>query len=313
MSHDTSALSTSSSDVHRHIGMDPVAVRRWLSYPQQASPWLHDEVGRRMAQRLAWINTPVASWLNWEPVQGGEKTHALVQQQYPNAAFFYHSTQGDKAEKAIKKVLFQQAFFWQKWRGLEALECSLESTSVDLLWANMALHHHDQPLPVLQQWLRSLNPKGFLMFSCLGPDSLKELSAVYAHLGWGPAAHDYTDMHDWGDLLVQSGFAEPVMDMERITLTYQSVQRLLVDLRQMGRNLHPKRKAKIKGRVGYQEWCKALEQHWPRTSDGQMGLTFEIIYGHAHKPVQRKDRGDQQIMLSDMRRMLGMNHDIRKD
>jgi malonyl-CoA O-methyltransferase len=58
------------------------------------------------------------------------------------------------------------------------------------------------------------------MFSCLGPDTLRELRALYAALGWPPPAHEFTDMHDWGDMLVASGFAEPVMDMERITLSF---------------------------------------------------------------------------------------------
>jgi malonyl-CoA O-methyltransferase len=311
MSHDTSTLaSLSSSDApHR---MDPVAVRRWLSYPQMTSPWLHDEVGQRMAQRLAWITTPVSSWLNWEPIQGGEKTHNLVHQRYPDASFFYHSTQLKSAEKAIKKVLFQNASLWKRWQGLEALQWT-PATKVDLLWANMALHQYGYSPELLQLWLKSLNNNGFLMFSCLGPDSLKELKAVYSQLEWGPAAHDYTDMHDWGDLLVQSGFAEPVMDMERITLTYPSVQRLLADLRQMGRNLHPQRHPKTKGRVGYHAWCAALDQHWPRTPEGHIGLTFEIIYGHAHKPVQNQNRGDKQIVLSDMRLMLGMTKSFSRD
>jgi malonyl-CoA O-methyltransferase len=103
------------------------------------------------------------------------------------------------------------------------------------------------------------------------------------------------------------------MDMERITLTYPSVQRLLADLRQMGRNLHPQRHPKTKGRVGYHAWCAALDQHWPRTPEGHIGLTFEIIYGHAHKPVQNQNRGDKQIVLSDMRLMLGMTKSFSRD
>lgn len=306
MSHDSLASSSQPlvAEPHRS-GIDPIAAQRWLRYPQTISPWLHDEVGRRMAERLAWINTPVASWLNWEPVQGGEHTHALVQQQYKKSPFFYQSSHINKAQTAIKKIVMREASMWQKWRGLDALQWSPE-VKVDLLWANMALHQHSQPATLLAQWQRGLNPNGFLMFSCLGPDSLKELKWVYDHLGWGPAAHDCADMHDWGDLLLHAGFAEPVMDMERITLTYQDIHRLLTDLRQMGRNLHPQRQTKTLGRSGYRQWCDALATHWPRTPEGQMGLTFEIVYGHAHNPVQSQGGGDQQISLSHMRHMLGM-------
>jgi malonyl-CoA O-methyltransferase len=59
------------------------------------------------------------------------------------------------------------------------------------------------------------------MFSCFGPDTLRELREhLPVALGWPAPAHEFTDMHDWGDMLAQAGFAEPVMDMERITLTF---------------------------------------------------------------------------------------------
>src|SRR5205814_4613696 len=121
---------------------------------------------------------------------------------------------------------------------------------------------------------------GFLMFSCLGPDSLRELRGLYAQEGWPPPAHDFTDMHDWGDMLVGAGFAEPVMDMERITLTWESPQRLLAELRELGANLHPARFPALRGR----RWRERLDEELARSltgADGRLALTFEIIYGHA--------------------------------
>lgn len=292
------------ADAHRP-GIDPVAAQRWLRYPQTISPWLHDEVGKRMAQRLAWINTPVTAWLNWEPVQGGAETHALVRQHYSNALFFYHSSQSKKAQNAIKKVVLNSSSLWQKWRGLTPLQWS-PAIKVDLLWANMALHQHSHPKELLQQWRQCLNPNGFLMFSCLGPDSLKELKMAYHQLGWGHAGHDYTDMHDWGDLLLKAGFSEPVMDMERITLSYGSITRLLSDLREMGRNLHPQRSTQTRGRLAHQQWCEALAIHWPQTHDGNLELSFEIVYGHAHQRLSTHIGTNQQIPLSEMRQMLKM-------
>jgi malonyl-CoA O-methyltransferase len=91
-----------------------------------------------------------------------------------------------------------------------------------MLWANMQLHMAADPQALIAQWQQALEVDGFLMFSCLGPDTLRELRAVYAALGWPPPAHEFTDMHDWGDMLVASGFAEPVIDMERITLSCAS-------------------------------------------------------------------------------------------
>ena len=98
------------------------------------------------------------------------------------------------------------------------------------------------------------------MFSCLGPDTLRELRSLYRSLGWPPPGHDFTDMHDWGDMLVHAGFAEPVMDMERITLTWETPQQVLDELRELGSNLHPDRFAALRGK----EWKRQLHDEMTR-------------------------------------------------
>ena len=112
-------------------------------------------------------------------------------------------------------------------------------------------------------------------------------------------------MHDWGDMLVHAGFAEPIMDMERITLTFATPQRLLQELRGLGRNLHPQRFAALRGR----NWRARLEQALAQRladagADGQLALTFEIIYGHAFRPVARpRVEARTEISLDTMREM----------
>jgi malonyl-CoA O-methyltransferase len=111
-------------------------------------------------------------------------------------------------------------------------------------------------------------------------------------------------MHDWGDMLIEAGFAEPVMDMERITLTFPTAQRLLQELRELGANLHPQRFAGLRGRGWHARLLAALEEHLPRT-DGGLGLTFEIVYGHAFKPAPRVRVAEHSsVSLQDMRAML---------
>jgi malonyl-CoA O-methyltransferase len=145
---------------------------------------------------------------------------------------------------------------------------------------------------------------GFLMFSCLGPDTARELRALYAALGWPPAGQEFTDMHDWGDMLVHGGFAEPVMDMERIRLGFDTPQRLLQELRELGANLHPGRFPALRGRRWRARLHDALEREL-RGPDGKLTLTFEIIYGHALKPLPRARVGEQtQLSVDDMRAML---------
>ena len=174
-----------------------------------------------------------------------------------------------------------------------------------MLWANMALHEAADPQTLLADWYRALRVNGFLMFSCLGPDTAIELREVYSLLGLPPAGHDLTDMHDWGDMLVGAGFAEPVMDMERIRLTYETPSRLLQELVELGRNFHPARFSALRGRGWRKRLENALDAHMARDADGRLSLTFEVIYGHALKP-QAKIRVSQSssVSIEDMRSML---------
>lgn len=147
----------------------------------------------------------------------------------------------------------------------------------------------------MQDWCQALNPQGFVMFSCLGPDSLQELRALYADLQWPPPHHAFTDMHDWGDMLLQAGFGQPVMDMERITLSFAKPERLLEELRGLGRNLQPQRFAALRGRQWRRELLDELEQR-------PLQLEFEVIYGHAFKPSPRLSvRPETVLSLAQMR------------
>jgi malonyl-CoA O-methyltransferase len=176
-----------------------------------------------------------------------------------------------------------------------------------MVWANMLLHQSEQPLALLKNWHQSLSVDGFVMFSALGPDSLRELHAVHQRMPWGPPGPGMTDMHDWGDMLLEAGFAQPVMDMERITLTYAHAVDMLTDLRSLGRNTRSDRFAACRGKAWRGAWLAAVEQWGERSaSDGRLQLTFEVIYGHAIKPLPRVPMAAQSaVSLGDMRAMLG--------
>ena len=174
-----------------------------------------------------------------------------------------------------------------------------------MLFANMVLHHVARPQTLLLRWHRHVEVGGFLMFSCLGPDSLAELRAVYAREGWPLPAHTYTDMHDWGDMLVHGGFAEPVMDVERIVLTFSSASALLAELRGLGRNLSLARFPGLRGRAWRQRLEDAIQRHGARADDGRLRLTFEIVYGHAFKAEPRRaSAASHSVSVDDMRAML---------
>jgi malonyl-CoA O-methyltransferase len=281
--------------------IDPVAARHWDAVAPARSPWLHEEVARRMEDRLQWIRLEPKAWGHWEPVRGGLQAHALLERRYPGAECFVAESRGNRARVALEHVAKP---WWRRWSGPTLHHGTMPDASVQMLWANMALHMSADPQALIAQWHRALATNGFLMFSCLGPDTLRELRALYAALGWPPPAHDFTDMHDWGDMLVHAGFAEPVMDMERITLTWETPARLLQELRELGANLHPARFAALRGGG----WQARLEEELARSlrgPDGRLALTFEIIYGHALKPAPRVRVSEQSaVSLEDMRALL---------
>jgi len=104
---------------------------------------------------------------------------------------------------------------------------------------------------------------------------------------------------------VEAGFAEPVMDMERITLTYETPERLLAELREWGRNLHVQRFAGLRGRRWRQQLDEVLLTLAKPEEGGRLSLSFEIVYGHALKPRPRAKLSAQtEIGLDQMRQML---------
>jgi len=304
MSVDSPEASASGTDAVP--GLDPVACQRWWSRPCPGSPWLHEEVGRRMAERLQWFRHQPQSWLNWEPVLGGLEVHRSLRQRLPQAACHVHSLQPAAALEATRESPESAgwASFWRR-RGPAGPALAEPTTTVQMLWANMALHVQAHPQATIRQWHRHVQVDGFLMFSCLGPDSLRELRQLYADRGWPAPAHDFTDMHDWGDMLVRQGFAEPVMDMERITLSYSSPAALLDELRSLGRNLSSRRQAGLRGRGWRQQLEQAIDSGLPRGPDGRLLLTFEVIYGHAFKaPPRIPVASSTQVAVDDLRAML---------
>jgi len=281
--------------------IDPIAAARWQRRAPAHSPWLHEEVARRMEQRLEWIRREPESWVHWEPVRGGLAAQGLISARYPRAGCLVVEPEPQRAEAAR---LAMSRPWWLRWKAPAARIALPPEGAVQMLWANMALHLAADPQALMAEWHRALATDGFLMFSCLGPDTLRELRALYAAHGWPPPSHEFTDMHDWGDMLVQCGFAEPVMDMERITLTFETPARLLAELRELGANLHPARFAGLRGR-GWRARLEAAVDAGLRGPDGRLALTFEIIYGHALKPAPRaKMSGHSEVSLQDMRAIL---------
>lgn len=262
--------------------------------------WLMAEVGRRMAERLSWIRAqPDRALVWWPELGGGEDT---LRQQYP--AITLHTQMTPGASSAPAGAWWQRLAQPFKSRSSAPFDAA-RSPSVGLVWSNMMLHWADADLPaLLSTWHRALATDGFLMFSAFGPDTVRSLNAVHDAMGWGPASPAFIDMHDLGDQLVHSGFADPVMDMEMITLSWPDLPTLLRELRGLGGNTAATRFAGLRTPRWQQRWHTALEQAL-RGPDGRLSLQFEIIYGHAFKPLPRPVvKAETTVSLDDMRSLV---------
>lgn len=268
--------------------LDPQAAARCAALPG-AAPWLHEEVARRMAERLGWITLPVRRWAHWSPRRGGMEGHALVAARFPRAeALGVPAGETPPATPAAPRPWWHPA----RWAGADRHGPLLPTLAVppagslDMVWANMLLHRVADPAALLADWHRALAVNGFVMFSGLGPDTLRGLRQLYARLDWPPPTHAFTDMHDWGDLLLAAGFAEPVMAMERLTLTFDNAERALQELRGLGRNLHRQRFAGLRTAAWRQRLLAEMDATLRPGGPGTpLALEFELIYGHAIKPA----------------------------
>jgi malonyl-CoA O-methyltransferase len=151
----------------------------------------------------------------------------------------------------------------------------LAGGSVDLVWSNMALHWLSDPLATFKEFRRVLSTNGLLMFSTLGPDSLKELRGAAG----AARVHGFIDMHDVGDMLLAAGLSAPVMDMELLTLEYPDADTLLNDLRSSGQT--SARTDRPRGLAG-----KDFARRLRRGLGDKPKATFEVVYGHAWKPPE---------------------------
>jgi malonyl-CoA O-methyltransferase len=269
--------------------------------------FLPREIAQRMRERLDYILVSPASVLD-AGCGAGDDLPAL-RERFPDAPVFGADLSHAMLARARQHDAADTS--WRRWlpaslgKALGARDPRVAQAdfsalpfaagAFDFIWSNLALHWHSRPDLVFPEWQRVLKVSGLLMFSTLGPDTLRELRGAYAQVeaahGVATRAHviDFVDMHDLGDMLVESGFEIPVMDQETLTITYQSPESLLADVRRWGAypferggegGHGPSTARRLRAAL-----IAALEAN--RRTDGTIALTFEVIYGHAWKAAPR--------------------------
>jgi malonyl-CoA O-methyltransferase len=233
------------------------------------------EVAARMLERLHYVK--IAPRRIVDAGSGPARDARALRARYPGSSII--------ALDFALPMLPRAGFFGRLLRRAPLPVCAdmtrmpFQESSIDLLWSNMALHWLDDPLAAFREWKRVLAPEGLLMFSTLGPDTLKELRAAAG----AERVHAFIDMHDLGDMLLAAGFSAPVMDMEMLTLTYRDADALLADLRASGQT--SARADRRRGLAG-----KGFSRRMRAALESSAAATFEVVYGHAWNAAPRAAR-----------------------
>jgi malonyl-CoA O-methyltransferase len=285
-------------------GVDGVAARAALGRlrRQDAPPWLHGEVARRLVERLAPMRATPRRIIEWWPGPGGGDD--LLRAAYPRAERV--AVEPDAAWAGRRRTAERRPW-WLPGSGAAAV---LDEAARDdeigraqLVWANMALAFVVDPPALFARWHALLEVEGVALFSCPGPGTLRELREVYAACGWPAPTPGYVDMHDLGDMLVAAGFADPVLDQETLTLRWQSAGALLAELRQLGGNTAPERFTGLRTPAWRRRLLAVLAER--AAADGSIALSIEIAYGHGFKPAPRLGSGEPvAVSLDEMRAMV---------
>jgi malonyl-CoA O-methyltransferase len=249
---------------------------------------LEQEIGARMLERLDYIKRAPRRVL--DAGSGPGRDARLLAKRYPQAQVL--------AVDYSPRMLRQGSGMLERWfaRNEKHSLCAdfarlpLAAGSAGMVWSNMSLHWAADPLAALREFHRVLEDDGLLMFSTLGPDTLAGLRAAA-----GPArVHDFADMHDLGDMLVAAGFAEPVMDMERLTLLYADGAALLTDLRASGQTCA--RAGSPRGLSGRGFRTRLQAGLAAQMREGKLPVSYEVVYGHAWKAAPKRTADGRSVI-----------------
>ncbi len=159
----------------------------------------------------------------------------------------------------------------------DAMRLPFADSSVDVVFSSLMLQWCDPLDLAFAEVRRVLKPEGFFAFSTLGPDTLEELRAAWAEADGYNHVNQFVDMHDVGEALVRAGLVEPVLDVDRVQLTYTDTFGLMRDLKAIG--AHNVTEGRSRGLMGRGRLARMQAAYEPFRRDGRLPATYEVIYG----------------------------------
>ena len=160
--------------------------------------------------------------------------------------------------------------------------------SFDLIFSSLSMQWCNDLNAALLEAKRVLKPGGLFVFTTFGPDTLKELRHSWSKVDDAKHVNQFIDMHDIGDALLEDGFAEPVMEAEILTLTYNSVEEIMRDLKAIGASVtasEGRQGQTVKGLGGKSTLQTVRQTYEEFRQNNLLPASYEIIYGHAWKPL----------------------------
>lgn len=278
--------------------LDPKTVRRVFdraSSTYDTAAVVHSEVRLRLLERLDLVRMQPRIVVDLG-AGTGQASRALKRRYRSARIIALDLSLGMLRESAPQQALLRRF----SPVGGDAHRLPLKEGSVDLVFSNLLLQWCHDPDAVFGEVRRVLKPDGLLTFATLGPDTLRELRAAWALVDRHTHVHRFIDMHDLGDALLRAGFAEPVMDNERLTITYPGWSELRTELQLSGStNAAFGRSRGLTGRAaGARARTALLAAQDNIQRDGRLSVSVEVVYGQAWAGTMRPPaKAEQEVRI----------------